>query len=518
MSDTEGKVSTSLPEPFGQAPERLAASHAAVRSVSAIALNQVAQAAGGLLFVALVPRTLQADVYGQLAFAFALITILHSCGDLGYQEIFSRFLPEVRRSLGAGGVRAMTRRLFAVRLFAGLVLGLAGMLVARLAASWLTGPQLALMGVSVAARVWSMGPFPLLLGLGQTFKWSVESGWRQIVLTLLVLWLVPTPSLTLALLALTTSELFFLFIGLWWVRAWLAGRTPDIGGRKPGERAGSALPSAAYFPPPTVALLRFGFTFSLANLALVILFRISPIAVDKLTGSHPETAFFDLAQSGLLLLYTLMVQVAYAFVPILTQLQLEQRPREAEAWLGRVVRYSAMLVALAAGGMWAVATPLAPILFGPGFGQAAGSIRMMGFGLLSLPLASAGVLLTAVDKRPGRKVWAALAGIAVFIVAAVLMRGQAAAGIALAFALALAGYAAGFGSSALQALRAGGAGGALAAAATLLFVPLFFTRFDSLLVALAAWASLAVVYSGLMLLARAVSVRELRLFLQTMRR
>jgi O-antigen/teichoic acid export membrane protein len=269
---------------------------------------------------------------------------------------------------------------------------------------------------------------------------------------------------------------------------------------------------------PTSSLLRFGFLFSLANLSLVVLFRISPISVEWLTGSHIQTGFFDLALGGLLLIYTLLGQVAYAFVPILTQLHLAHQPAEADMWLGRVARYSTMLVALAVGGMWAVATPLAPLLFGEGFGPAAETQRMMAFALLPLPVAWACVTLTAVERRPRRKLWAALTGLAAFAIGAVALRGAASPGIALAFGLAMLGYAAGFGRSAAQAVRAGGAGWALALAGTAIFSPLLFTHFTVLPVALGAWLGLASAYLAVMFVARVVRPGELRAFLPALRR
>jgi O-antigen/teichoic acid export membrane protein len=482
----------------------VAATHAAARSVSAIAFNQIAQVAGSVLFVAFVPRALGPEVYGQLAFAFALITLLQMLGELGYQEIFSRFLPEVRRDHGEAGVLALVRGLFSVRLAAGLGLGLAAFLVARLAAPWLTTAQAGLIAGSVLARVWAMGPFPLLLGLGQTLKWSVETTWRQIVITVLILAIVRTPSLTLALLAMTLHEVVFLALGVWWTR-------PYLRFHEWGQRMGAAT-------APLKGYLKFGFTFSLANFALVFLFRISPITVETFTGSHPETGYFDLAEGALLLIYTLLGQVAYAFVPILTQLHMAQQAADAHAWLGRVVRYSAMLAALAAGGMWAVAEPVAPLLFGAGFGAAASAIRMMAWGLLPLPIAWAGVLLSAVDKRPRRKLWAALLGVGVFLAAVPFVRGGGAAGFALAFALALLGYAAGFGRGALEAARAGGRGWAVAALGALLFVPLFFSRFASLPLALAAWVVLALIYGVVMLAARAARLGEVSTLLAAFRR
>jgi hypothetical protein len=160
--------------------------------------------------------------------------------------------------------------------------------------------------------------------------------------------------------------------------------------------------------------------------------------------------------------------------------------------------------------MWAVAEPVAPLLFGEGFGAAAEAIRMMAFGLLPLPLAWAGVLLSAVDKRPRRKLWAALLGVALFFGAVPFVRGGGAAGFALAFALALLGYALGFGRGALEAVRAGGRGWVVAVLGALLFFPLFFSRFVSLPLALVAWAGLALLYVLAMLGTRAAAFGEVR--------
>ncbi len=484
------------------------ASRAAVRSVSAIVFNQLPQIAGSVLYVAFVPRILHTEVYGQLAFAFALIAIFQMLGELGYQEIFSRYLPEVQQRAGEAGTRAMARELFGVKAVMGLGLGVVTGLTARWLAGWLAPEQAALVGLSVAIRIWTMGLFALLLGLGHTGRWSVETTWRQIVVTVLTLLLVRRPSLTAALVAMVLHELIFLGLGLWWARGvWKAE-----GRRQKAEALTSDL------RPPTSLLLRFGFLFSLANFALVVMFRVSLIVVEKFTGSHPEVGFFDLALGGLLLVYTFLGQIAYAFVPILTRLHLDRLEAEAEIWLGRFVRYAGIVVGLAVGGMWAVAGPAVPLLFGAGFDPAANTIRAIGIGLLPLPVAWAAVILSAVEKRPAHKVRAALTALGVFLIGAVVLRGYASAGIALAFGVGLAGYAAGFGQSAWRAVRAGGARWGIALAVTGVFVVFLFFSFASLWVALAAWSGVAAMYALLMLGLRVVRLDELRQMLRAFRR
>jgi hypothetical protein len=118
------------------------------------------------------------------------------------------------------------------------------------------------------------------------------------------------------------------------------------------------------------------------------------------------------------------------------------------------------------------------------------------------------VCQSAVDKRPRRKLWAALAGMVVFLIAAALLRQWASAGIALAFALAMLGYALGFGHGAVEAARAGGPGWLAATVGTLIFLPLLLWPSESLGLALAAWAGLALVYLAAMLAAGVASRDE----------
>jgi O-antigen/teichoic acid export membrane protein len=275
------------------------------------------------------------------------------------------------------------------------------------------------------------------------------------------------------------------------------------------------LPSSVLRPP---SFLRFGFTFSLANIALVVLFRFSLIVTEKLTHSRPEVAFYDLALGGLLLIYTLLGQIAYAFIPLLTQLRLNQRLEEADVWLGRFVRYTTLFVALGVGGMWAVSKPVAPLVFGAGFEPTADALRAIAPGLLPLPLAWACVILSALDKSPLHKAWAALIGLAVFLVGAVALRHAGATGMSLAFVGALTGYTLGFGKSLGRAVRSGGVGWGIALGATLLFIPLFFLKFSLLIVALTAWSIVTLVYLLIILALRVVTLEEVKQVLRVFRR
>lgn len=459
------------------------------------------------MFIVLAPRALGTEIYGQFAFVFAVFSIFQILGELGYQEIFSRFVPEVRQQSGEAGVRALFRSLFGLKLLIGLGLGLAAVVAALLLARWLMPVQALLIGLAVVARVWTMATFPLLLGLGETLKWSVEVAWRQAVALVSLLIIVRPPSLTLVLVAMLVHELFFLLLGVWWTRAWFQGGAPA---ESKFGTWGLGL--------GILDFLRFGLTFALANFALTLMFRISPIVVEKLTGSPAEISFLDLAQGGLLLIYALLGQVAYAFVPILTHAHLEGRAEELPLWLGRIARYTGMLVALAAGGMWAVAAPITPLLFGVGFEPAANTIRAVAIGLLPLPVAWMAVVLSAVEKRPAHSVRAAFTGLGVFLVASLGLRAYASAGIGLAFGVGLIGYAAGFGTNAGRVIRAGGWRWAITVGATVLFGGFLLRPPTSLVGALTAWAAVAGVYSVIMFMGRVTTVAEVRQILSALRR
>ncbi|MBI4771734.1 MAG: hypothetical protein HY784_15295, partial [Chloroflexi bacterium] len=261
-------------------------------------------------------------------------------------------------------------------------------------------------------------------------------------------------------------------------------------------------------------------TFALANVSLALLFRPAPLVAQWLTGAAAQVGYLDLALGGVLLVFTFVGQLAYAFVPILTRLGLEGRPAEAGRWLGRFMRYATLLCALAGGGMWLLAASLAPLLFGAQFGAAAATLRALAPGLLALPLVWAAGIGSAVEKTPGRMARAALAGLAVFLAAAWLLSRAGwppgAAGVGAGFSLGLAGIALGTGRAGWRAARAGGRGWliALGAAAPFGLAALWPGTGSGLGSGLLAWGAGAAGAGALALAGGAVSPSEIQRGLQ----
>jgi O-antigen/teichoic acid export membrane protein len=469
----------------------------AARRLSAVGIHQIAQVVGGMAFAALIPRHYGPDVYGQFAFVFALINVFQMIGESGYQEIFSRYLPEIRAQAGELAARAAAWQLLLFKATFGLVVGTLALGSSAWLAEWLTGWDLVWITVAVTVRVWISGPFPLLLGLGQTAKWAIENTWRQLVLLGLIVLVVPARTLTSALLALAMHEILFLLLGLWWARAWIFGQRP----------ASDALPAQYGLG----VLLRFGLSFALANLGFVALFRVSPVLVGEFTGSSVETGYFDLSLGALLLIFLFLTSVAYAFIPLLTQLRLAQRAEaEIDLWLGRFVRYGGVLVAIVAGGIWAVAEGLAGTVLGEGFAPAAGAFRGAAIGLVPTPVVLAATLISTVDKRPLDKLWASLFGLAAFGAFAWVWRDSGAATLAYGFVIALAASAVGFGPSTWRVVRAAGWGGLKALAPLIAYLPVALWPQANLLLGLGQWALLTIPAVGLAFVLRAISLAEAR--------
>lgn len=410
---------------------------------------------------------------------------------------YVRYLPEIRAQAGEAAARVAAWQLLVFKAGFGLLVGAGAFASSLWLAEWLEIWDLIWLTVAVTARVWISGPFPLLLGLGQTAKWAIENTWRQLVLLALILLVVPAPTLTNALMALAIHELLFLTLGVWWARGWVFGQRP----------AAEALP--AHFR--LAVLLRFGLSFALANLGFVALFRVSPVLVGEFTGSSTETGYFDLSLGAMLLIFLFLTSVAYAFIPVLTQIRLDRRPEaEIDVWLGRFVRYGGVLVAVVAGGIWAVSEGLAGSVLGADFAPAAGAFRAAAIGLLPTPLVLAATLISTVDKRPLDKLWASLLGLAAFGAFAWVMRESGAATLAYGFVIALAASAVGFGPSTWRVVRAAGWGGLLALVPLLVYLPVALWPQTNLLLGLGQWALLTPLALGLALGLRVVSLAEAR--------
>ncbi|NOX60926.1 MAG: hypothetical protein GXP42_03125 [Chloroflexi bacterium] len=377
-------------------------------------MHKGAQILGAFAFAALVPRSLGAELFGQLSFVLSLSLLLQMPGDLGGLDIIGRFVPGWAQEDESGRRKIvwLTWHLIALRLLIGLAVTLVSVPLAPRLASWLTPLDGLLIGLSAAIRLLSWTPFHLSFGLGRMGRWSVELAWRQLVMTPFLLafarW-----GVTGLLAGLALSEALFLLLGHYWIRPYLRVQSFDWPALRP--------------------YLRFGAGFFLANIVIVALYRLGPVLLEVLARNTVAVGYFNLGVSVYMMLLVILTQYMSSFVPMLSLFHRRGELAAAQRWLDRMVRYTAVLMGVIIIGMFMLMPAVAPLLFGADFAPVTRIMLLLALALLAQPLVWAGRYAAVSFGHPRAAFYATLFGLLAFLaVSPALMPRFAADGAALA--------------------------------------------------------------------------------------
>jgi O-antigen/teichoic acid export membrane protein len=388
----------------------------AIRNVSIVSLHKAAQIIGQVVAIATIPRLLGIDDHGRFAFVLSLVYLGQILGDFGTLEVMSRFTP----NLGPAEARRLYMRTLAFKSLVGLICGLVSIGAALALSQWMRLDWAVLIGLGVAAHLVAWVPFQFLLGLNQIGLWMVEQSWRQWVLVVLVLLLYPWLGLTGAFLAWTLMELIFVFLGLWWARAYWQPSEFDL--------------TRSYLWP----YIRFGLGFFLANLIGAALYRSGPVLVETLTGQSAEAGYLSLAIGLFLMPYLLLTQLAHSFMPTLSRFQANGQLAEMRQWVHGFVRYSWLVGWLGTVLVWLTVDWAVIVVFGPDYKPAAEPLKWISLGVPMAGLLWAGNAVATVTGQGRLRFGTSLATVAVFLaVTWWLTPTYLAAGAALALSLAL---------------------------------------------------------------------------------
>ena len=174
-----------------------------VSNTSVISAHKVAQIAGSLAAVVILPRLLGVEDYGRFSFVLSLTFLGAILADLGTLDVFGRFVP----TMAPDEARKLYMRTLAFSLAASMLCFVATAAASMLLASWMI-PLWALMaGLMVVLRVASWVPFQYALAQNRVGAWMTEQAWRQWVTLAALLALYPLLGFTGALLALVSAVL-----------------------------------------------------------------------------------------------------------------------------------------------------------------------------------------------------------------------------------------------------------------------------------------------------------------------
>lgn len=391
--------------------------HSAVRNVSTVSLHKAAQLVGQVAAVAIIPRLLGAEDHGYFAFFLSWVYLAQILGDLGTPEVMSRFVP----TLSLAETKRLYGRTLLFKAVAGLLCGLIGFGGALLLAPWMRLDWALLISLGTALHVVAWVPFNLLLGVNQVGFWMVEQAWRQWVLLLLIIPFYPLLGLGGTVWAWGLMEALFTVLGLWWARAYW-------------EPASFAWDWDYLWP-----YLKFGFGFAVANLISALLYRSGPVLVETLTRQTAAAGFMNLAIGLFLMPYLGLTQIAFSFVPTLSNLYAQGRLKQMQQWVQNFVVVGWFLGWLGVLVVWLLADWGVVVVFGSDYGPAAAPLKWISLGFPLAALLWGAYLVAMVTGRGSLRLWTSVAALGSFLALAFwLVPSLGASGVAIAMTASLA--------------------------------------------------------------------------------
>lgn len=385
--------------------------HNAVRNVSTVSLHKAAQLVGQVAAVAVIPRLLGAEDHGYFAFFLSWVFLAQILGDLGTPEVMSRFVP----ALSLAETKLLYGRTLYFKIWVGLLCGLIGFGGALILAPWMRLDWALLISVGTAIHIVAWVPFNLLLGRNQVGLWMVEQAWRQWVLLLLIIPLYPLLGLGGTIWAWTLMEIFFTVLGLWWARAYW-------------EPAAFGLDWDYLWP-----YLQFGFGFAVANLISALLYRSGPVLVETLTRQTAEAGFMNLAIGLFMMPYLLLTQIAFSFVPTVSDLYARGQLKQVRQWVQNFVSISWLIGWVGVLAVWLLADWGVVFVFGPDYAPAAAPLKWISFSFPPAGLLWGAYLVSMVTGRGRLRLWASVAALGSFLALSFwLVSSLGASGVAIA--------------------------------------------------------------------------------------
>ncbi len=374
--------------------------HHTVRTVSLGTFWRVLRYPFVLLSVLLIPRLMGDTDYGKYAYFMSVFLILDIFTDIGFVQIFGRFVPETKpgtddpkwKAIFYGSLIYGT--LLPLIVIAGLFLVSAVHPLKSFPPSWLWLVSLLLIFNRIEGTL-----FSFLYGLNQIARFSTKEALRSAFTFLLVYALYWAFGLRGAFVGLILNEVLLTVVGAYWTRAyWL--------------RPWSAVSFRDFRP-----YLLFGITFYIPAFFFGLMQRSGNIFVQALTRSSEEVAYYDIANQFLLLTSTFLGLLISTLVPALTSLYVRNDQETIQRWQRVVLTYSGVVAFLAFNALIWLGDFVITKALGPEFAPVMGNAVVIAFAFVPMLLAFIGMNYALLAKEPGVYTRGVAAGIGVMTLA-----------------------------------------------------------------------------------------------------
>jgi len=353
-----------------------------VRNIGGLLIQRALHAASGFVFAILVPRLMGPDIYGRYSLLTSLYIWLVLFGNLGFNKVMGRYVPQFILQQDKKGLRSFIGNLLAIRFLSG---ALTGSLYFAATVLWLRDiDPLVLLTVAAAVFVRIAGEllFDIFLGLNQASRWQVGETLRQWLSLLLLLPGFYLGGLQGAVLALLLTEIVVSCLGIYWTRPHVDWSSLHLNVQR------------------SIPYLRFALGFFASDVLSTALGASGEISVRIITADYAQVAYFGLAYRIFTTILLTILLLTLSFTPLLSMLLTQGRIQLLKLWAERLLKYLLIGGVLAVFGVLFLADDLVPPILGASYQLVADNLLPLTLSLLAVAVGNIARLLAIVYAKP----------------------------------------------------------------------------------------------------------------------
>jgi O-antigen/teichoic acid export membrane protein len=379
-----------------------------VRSVSLGTVWRACRYPFVVLSAILIPRLMGDTVYGEYAFFMSIYLMLDIVTDVGVTQTFGRFLPELK----AEDTRKVTPFLHGM-LFYGVLITLLVIVFGEgglylfgnlgFASSWWLLLALLLIVTKVEGSL-----FAFIYGSNHIGRYSSKELIRSASTFILVLGGFLLFGLHGALWALLACEVALLVAALIWTRDSLVSKI-------------SIMRFSHFWP-----YLLFGAKFYVPMLVFSFLQRSGNVFIRKLVveskeAAYDQVAYFDVANQYLLLTATFLGLIFTTLLPSMTALYIRDEHDRIAEWHAKVMTYCGIVIAMTVNALVLVGEDVLTLCLGADFQSVYPNALVISLALPAVLIAYAGTNFALLEKRTHAYLGGVLLGLAAMAVVCVVL-------------------------------------------------------------------------------------------------
>jgi O-antigen/teichoic acid export membrane protein len=346
-----------------------------------------------------IPRLMGPTTYGEYALFLSIYVILDMVSDVGFNQTFGRFLPEMQRGDRQQMAHLLHQLLFSaviISLLTGVLAIIPVLLLERFSLPPLGYPFLILL--LLIARIKGT-LFGYIYGMNDIARFSARDFLRSALTLLFVISMHHLWGLAGALGGIFLTETCLLVLSIVWTRDTLFLRPGPI-------RWATLKPH-----------LLFGFSFYIPMLLLGLLHRAGTPLIEVLTGETEHVGYFDVANQYVTMTGAFLSLIFTTLLPSLTHMHLDDDHSEIGRWQATTMAYCGIVFVLTAHALTMVGHDVIIGCLGDAFAPIYPCAVVLTPAIPAMLIIYAGMNYTLLRKEPRRFTLAILGGLVVMLVA-----------------------------------------------------------------------------------------------------